>query len=414
MITSIKIGNNTINNYAEVVGEDQSSSAALLVSISEPNVISFGVNEELPAIGTQYLERLLTRRTGLHTINNISPNTNGNFYILGSTCTSVTDQGSNSLVIFDGCVPCQTCKTLAQLQQDLQQAVIWANGMKDCNLYYDATANRLWRDMLNKRTQQGANCAVQSNLKPSLQESQVGTAIKLLHQYKAAVAMWNYLVAAGNATTQILQATQDYGGFVLQSKHRWNFCGRNSGGVTLKVQAYLQSGQTPTFLQSLTPPFAISAHVSSVQANTYMEYGTDKGPNGGLIDDSGITSSFSVSRDQTLKITALFTFTPRYQADVIFSASFKVLPVVWDLNGSYQAQALPQASCTRVTLDQWAALRAQATSILKQEQTSTNQWRIEVTWAAQGNSEQQTLTYLTGFSKHPPYEESDSSESGVE
>ena len=53
----------------------------------------------------------------------------------------------------------------------------------------------------------------------------------MLYQYKAVVAMWNYLVRTKSGVTQILQAPEDYSGFIIQSKRNIDSCGKSSAGT---------------------------------------------------------------------------------------------------------------------------------------------------------------------------------------
>ena len=319
-----------------------------------------------------------------------------------------TDQ--HTLSIFDGCFPCNNCSTLAQLQQDIQNCQIWINGLKDCNLYNQPAAARLWNNMLNKKVQQSISCKLDSTITQNRSED-FGQAIKLLYQYKAVVAMWNYLVRTKSGITQILQAPQDYSGFVIQSKRNIDSCGKLSPGIpTFRVKITLSKGvdnkgQVPSYLSAAS--LGIGFYISKVDQNSYIEYGRDTGT-AYQRNSSGVSMNIlqvSYTETDSIEIQVLFVFQPTKVAASTFSASVKILPVIYKLDHEQAPASTPSA----ILLSKWIALRSYATTIEQAEQAERNTWNIQTTWTIPDQNDpnlDQDYIYYTAYSKYP--EESDS------
>ena len=350
----------------------------------------------------------------IYTINQIQPAAwNGNFNILGSLCTSVTDTtdkedpeqlaGSNSLLIFDGCFSCNTCNVLAQLQEDIQNCQIWINGLKDCNLYYEPAASHMWDNMIAHKTEMPVQCHVNKTGLQSRQEA-FGQATKLFYQYKAAVAMWNYLVKNRSyRKIQIVGAPQDYSGFVVQAKNKLDTCNSDAQELpkTLKLEIRLISGQIPELLQQANRGMGIFA--AYVEQNSYIQYTLDTGIGQAIQSDAVDIEITSDSNDKPL-VRALFTFDPEQPASTIFSASVKILPIVYLKGQTYQKSdqtpiQAPSQQIAAITLQQWIAFRPYATTITQAQQTEKNLWKVDAYWFDSAQAD--TYYYTTSYSKYP-------------
>lgn len=364
----------------------------------------------------------------IYTINNIeaSPK-NGEFLLLGGICTSVVDfmdgsdsllQPSNSheLVLFDGCYPCNTCSTIAQLQEDIQNCQIWLNGLKDCNLYHQTAASRLWQAMLNKKVQQSVSCRLDSSIVAERQHD-FGMATKLLYQYKAAVAMWNYLVRTKSGMTEISIAPQDYAGFVVQSKRNIDSCGKASAGSpTFQISVTLQVGQTASYLAALQ--CGMGFYISKAEENTYIEYGRDTGITRQQdVNNIQMTITSVQYAQQQIQLKIGFTFYPQKCASSIFSAAVKILPVVYKLGYEYpvydekgevqQSYPAPYDSPVQIDLDEWIAWRSKATTVTEAMQKARNRWFIQTIWTTDMEEApiEQSFYYHTAYSKYTEVEE---------
>jgi hypothetical protein len=70
-------------------------------------------------------------------------------------------------------------------------------------------------------------------------QREFGKAVKLLYQYKAVVAMWNYLVFTKARSIEVVQASETHLGFIMQSKRIIDFCDAGLSTVTLHLKATL-------------------------------------------------------------------------------------------------------------------------------------------------------------------------------
>lgn len=409
MLTGIRIANSTLTGNCKLQSDSytqfQTEGSLLRLQLRQP-------------VLTRYPSR--TQLTGaIYTINQLQPASwNGNFNILGSLCTSVTDMtdssdpqqlaSSNALLIFDGCFSCNVCNVLAQMQEDIQNCQIWINGLKDCNLYYEPAAGHMWDNMVARKTQMPLQCHVNKDGLQDRQEA-FGQATKLLYQYKAAVAMWNYLVK--NRTyrkIQIVEAPQDYSGFVVQAKNKLDTCSSDALQLpkTLRLDIQLASGQTPALLQQVQRGMGIFA--APVEENTYIQYTQDTGRGR---PSQTITTDISVAEvSGALHIQVVFTFYPTQQAPTIFSAAVKILPIVYLKGQEYQQDdqttiQAPTEQVTQITLQEWITFRPYATTIAQAQQTEKNLWTVDAYWF--GSQQPDTYYYSTAYSKYP-VEESDS------
>lgn len=363
----------------------------------------------------------------VYTINQIPASYwNGDYLILGGTCTSVTDRTdttdiqtetteSHALSIFDGCFSCNSCQTIAQLQEDIQNLQIWINGFKDCNLYYQPAASRLWNAMLSKKISQEDTCILDTTSLGN-REQDFGQAVKLLYQFKALAAMWNYLIRTRSVIAQLLQAPQDYGGFVVQSKLDVNACQNPQQQVSstkLTIDIQLQSGQTGEYLELINSGMGL--FITKVDQNTYIALGKDSFEHLNLQAASGGTIQFTKeisSRDGKPHIHAQFTFTPSVSCDAVLAGALKILPVIYTKGKTYetggQQTTAPSDSLAQLELSQWIAFRPYATTISEAQQTAFNRWYIQVSWDNEALDQhiQQDYYYTAAFNKRPQLSDS--------
>lgn len=341
----------------------------------------------------------------------------GQFMLMGDYCTSVvqgsddsdpqTSEVSGAIKIFDGCQACADCSSQWYVQSMLQQCMLWLAGLKDCILYYEPAAARLWNQMLQKRVLQVQNCG-KSEIDAEYRQREFGKAVKLLYQYKAVVAMWNYLVFTKARSIEVVKAPETHLGFIMQSKRIIDFCDAGLSTVTLHLKATLQSGQTQSFLAAQGRAMLLS--VTKVTQNTYIQYGKDTGSLGGGLDTGSLSCDISATNQPV--ITCAIQFFPTKQCRAVFSGSIKVLPVIVQGGSSSDAQLY---SSPLVDLGTYAEAAYDATDIDKGQLTKTNRWRIQLAWQfTQGDmvvskQDTQQVTYFTsGFGLYPSRSDSES------
>lgn len=441
---------------------------------------------------------VVLNKKAIKTINNINSFQDGAFNILGSQCVSLhqnlqlqqpTDQlntalatgeqvnldihydlseqelnKKSSVLVYDGCTACQNCNTLWKLHEALQEAHLWAVAMKDCILYNQDTAKLLWNNTLSlegfSNTQQGWTSTTQSPLcfynynitNSNYRETQFIKAMRLLHQYKATVAIWNYLCFLNTSQIQIVEASQDWAGFVIQAKKTYNNCDakektENNTPVTLYLDLQLTEGQIAAYLQSPIVLQKKARHMllfaSVVDQNTYIEIGTDSGGHStrtysyqrqrpgnnneqdatkGTIQysyefipdkfqpvfcsqsqsddnqgtDTALDSSTQLGPNPDPPIRFKFQFKNLPPQRLILSASIKILPVVvyYDPN-NYRIFE---------NIQTYTAHRLKANAIAAVEQTRKNRWAITTGWKQKTQVDcirQETRYYTTGFCKYP-------------
>lgn len=353
----------------------------------------------------------------VRSINSTSPLETGQFMLFGDYCTSVVQHtdtsdpvskpGKHAINIFDGCKSCTDCQVQWQVQSKLQECLLWLAGLKDCILYYQPAAARLWKQMLNKRTLQIQGCG-ESNFDQGYRQREFGKAVKLLYQYKAAVAMWNYLVFTKARSLQVVQANQTHLGFIVQSKRIIDFCDAGISQVKLHITAKLQSGQTNAYLQQQGRVMLVYA--DKVMQNTYIQYGKDTASLGGGLDTGNVSTN--ISANMTPEISCVFSFNPSVQCRAVFSGSLKVLPVICQgsYNQNYQAPSSPL-----IDLQTYALAAYDACDIDISELTKTNRWCITLAWqftvgdmtVTKQDTEQVTY-YTSGFGLYPIRSDSES------
>lgn len=354
----------------------------------------------------------------VRSINYTSPLQTGQFMLFGDYCTSVvqhTDKSdpmsiadSNTINIFDGCKSCTDCQTQWYVQSMLQECLLWLAGLKDCVLHYQPAAARLWKQMLSKRTLKIQDCGKSDIDDQNYRQREFGKAVKLLYQYKAAVAMWNYLVFTKARSLQVIQAPQSHLGFIVQSKRIIDFCDAGISQVKLYITATLQSGQTNQFLSEQGRVMLIYA--GEVQQNTYIQYGKDTASLGGGLDTGNVSAD--ISADMQPRVNCVLTFNPTRECRAVFSGSLKILPVI--CQGAYNPD-YQQPSTPLIDIQTYAAAAYDACDIDLGQLTNTNRWCISIAWqftvgdmtATKQDTEQVTY-YTSGFGLYPTRSDSQS------
>lgn len=354
----------------------------------------------------------------VRSINYTSPLQTGQFMLFGDYCTSVvqhTDKSdpmsiadSNTINIFDGCKSCTDCQTQWYVQSMLQECLLWLAGLKDCVLHYQPAAARLWKQMLSKRTLKIQDCGKSDIDDQNYRQREFGKAVKLLYQYKAAVAMWNYLVFTKARSLQVIRAPQSHLGFIVQSKRIIDFCDAGISQVKLYITATLQSGQTNSFLSEQGRVMLIYA--GEVQQNTYIQYGKDTASLGGGLDTGNVSAN--ISADMQPRVNCVLTFNPTRECRAVFSGSLKILPVI--CQGAYNPD-YQQPSTPLIDIQTYAAAAYDACDIDLGQLTNTNRWCISLAWqftvgdmtATKQDTEQVTY-YTSGFGLYPTRSDSQS------
>lgn len=340
-----------------------------------------------------------TLKTGYITsINQLPPDDFNNIQLLGDMCTSVVTDidpdsgqfGSKDITLFDGCQSCSTCDSVASIQNDLKNLQIWLSGLKDCQLYYEGGAYRLWNQMIQKKNQNmsyiGA-CGIQSKLDRQFK------AIRLLYQYKALVYMWNYLVFLKSGNTQIISAYESYTGFVVRSKRAIDTCGSiQAPQIKLHIQIQLVQGQLPQSLKDLS----MYVYTQKVQQNTLIQVTS---PTGSIEKQASIQCSIQV---QGTHIKAVIGFKPEQTCKGIYSGGIKILPVIGAKDVPTGKQGLE--------IEQYVKLVNKANYITQQQQLKVNRWQAKVWWQypnfgssgdIDDNNSSQTKIYTTGYCTYP-------------
>lgn len=354
----------------------------------------------------------------VRSINYTSPLQTGQFMLFGDYCTSVvqyTDKSdplsaadSNTINIFDGCKSCTDCQTQWYVQSMLQECLLWLAGLKDCVLHYQPAAARLWKQMLSKRTLKIQDCGKSDIDDQNYRQREFGKAVKLLYQYKAAVAMWNYLVFTKARSLQVIQAPQSHLGFIVQSKRIIDFCDAGISQVKLYITATLQRGQTNQFLSEQGRVMLVYA--GEVQQNTYIQYGKDTASLGGGLDTGNVSAD--ISADMQPRVNCVLTFNPTQECRAVFSGSLKILPVI--CQGAYNPD-YQQPSTPLIDIQTYAAAAYDACDIDLGQLTNTNRWCISLAWqftvgdmtATKQDTEQVTY-YTSGFGLYPTRSDSQS------
>lgn len=355
------------------------------------NKVTLSVGDILKSLKLQYIT----------SINQVPPDDFNNIELLGDMCTSVVSSidpdfaqfGSEGITLFDGCQACSSCQSIAKMQDDIKNIQIWLSGMKDCQLYYQDGAFRLWNDMLQKKRlymQNIQSCVNSSQLKRQFK------AIRLLYQYKALVYMWNYIVFLKAGNTQIIPAYQAYSGFVVRSKRAIDTCDSQSIPIIqLHIQIQLVQGQVAENLKDLQ----MYIHTCIVQQNTQVQVNS---PLASIKKQTPIQSDIQV---KNTNVKAVIKFQFNQSCKGIFSGGIKILPVIGPKGLSYNKDG--------IQLQQYIKLRNKSKYITQEQQLKVNRWQAKVWWqypnfGSEGKiddtSSSQTKVYTTGYSSYPQEE----------
>lgn len=167
-------------------------------------------------------------------INHISPLTDGSYFINSDSCTSWKPL-RGGLQLFDMCPSCTDCRDLARATWRYGWLMAGFNGLKDVNLYSDSVVKaraRYLEKYLNETANQ-AGCKEAVNTLPEKYRTlEPLQSTELLHNYLAAVHMWNYAVSRMNSSTEISAAPESPSGLAVQTRHALPAC---DGKACIKV-----------------------------------------------------------------------------------------------------------------------------------------------------------------------------------
>ena len=200
--------------------------------------------------------------TFVRTINGVSPDSNGAFFLSGSECDSwgyivggtavdagykdgdglpvadpvvdlSVDWGTEGIWLTDLCPACDSCELLYRLKQEVIQMKLWLAVLRDVNLYQQHSpdeqrtelteANWLW----DRKFPAESNCGdyiLGSTFSDYAKDAGYSKGLQLIQQYMTTVHMWNYLVNRNNKSDVISIAPEDTSGFVVQTKRSVTSC----------------------------------------------------------------------------------------------------------------------------------------------------------------------------------------------
>ena len=151
---------------------------------------------------------------------------------------------------FDLCPACQTCDTLYDIKQGLEQLNVMLNMLKDIELYKTPTLAGHKSGLENLCIDGGANCAGPWEL------DAVEVGRQLLQQYTTVVHMWNYAVLQNNSSLKLEIAPEDTAGFVVQTKRALPSCDESMQikcTITVSYDAVVPDPQRPSETQTAAP-----------------------------------------------------------------------------------------------------------------------------------------------------------------
>lgn len=423
-LQQLKVQDTTLNQRVQFRGP--------ILSVLD-NTVTLQVN--LKSTVQQAYQRILQQASYVTSIGGVKTDKTGCFSLLGSGCVSVTDATDNtdpdtkaeqnSLVIFDGCKACNSCQDQWQLAKAMQEQHLWLIAMKDCQLYYQDAAASLWQQLLDNRLKdtQGLCINVQSSLDdPGYRQTEFKRAIKLLYQYKALIAMWNYMVYNMNNIITVDRAPQDYAGLVARVKRGFNLCQeQHIDAMTLKITIQRQGtgqAQTGTVIDQVIgqqePPqdakkleYKIYFYAGAVQQNTFTQFRTDSGNKNEA--NKGPTPTVTFQTVSVNKITATIQFTGLVACQATLSAEIKVIPIAIRtdvdndkvLNKYKLTQADFQNSGLSLTIGSFAKFRRINMTVPQTQLTATNRWKISSQWVTVNPPLKDYTFYKTAYCAYP-------------
>jgi len=175
----------------------------------------------------------------VQTINGVSPNDKGEFFLSGSECVSwdLADD-DHTIQLVDLCPACTDCESLYRLKQEVIRMKLWLTLLRDVNLYEDGgsrtSVNFLWTRRIAKEALCG-EYVLGDAFNDYWKEEGFTKSLRLIQQYMTMVHMWNYLVNRNNKSDVIQVAPEDTAGFSVQTKRSVTSCGYNeqNGGQTI-------------------------------------------------------------------------------------------------------------------------------------------------------------------------------------
>lgn len=195
----------------------------------------------------------VTGATFIRTINGVSPDSNGAFFLSGSECDSwgyitggtavdagykdgdgllaadpvVAGSTASGIWLTDLCPACDSCEMLYRLKQEVIQMKLWLAVLRDVSLYQAGNelkeANWLW----DRKFPAEPNCGAYvlgSTFSAYAKDEGYSKGLQLIQQYMTTVHMWNYLVNRNNKSDVISIAPEDTSGFVVQTKRSVTSC----------------------------------------------------------------------------------------------------------------------------------------------------------------------------------------------
>ena len=184
-------------------------------------------------------------------INGVHATDDGNFFLLGSECTSWRYGGSESdleeassvISVLDLCPTCVSCDTAIKLKKQIEYYKMVFNALKDAQLYYDDILQLRTQYLAANRLALPANCAeAVATLDPKFLKSPDIKGLSLFQQYATLLHMWNYVVSQNNASIEIHNTPEDSAGFYVQTKRSLPSCNRQST-IKCTIEVRLASGQ---------------------------------------------------------------------------------------------------------------------------------------------------------------------------
>lgn len=402
-----------------------------LISALSDSVVCFSAS--VKSIYQQAVQRLLEQNRYVTRINSAYPDQTGTVLLLGSQCVSIVDStdtsdqlstpsDSHTINIFDGCKACNDCDSIWQVAQLTKQCHMWTVGLKDCALYHQAAAGELWHRLFSDRRSdsQGyivdtsGNCRYYPQLKQEQRRQRLGRATKLLYQYKATVAMWNYLVYNASSKVRVQTALEDFTGIVIKLKRRFNLCDSSVQQIRLDITAsrtgqpisgFVSDSSDPSDAQPL--PYALSFCVQPITQNTYLQRYTDRGgrSSDAYVDRSSqavdVTTVISYQQQQSV-VQSSVLFIPGIQGgQITCSAQLRILPVF---------QNIENPDIDNLSLSQYAQAVRKNAKYYTQQMTLTNRWYVHTKWTclnAQSISDtaypslQDATYYTTAYNLYP-------------
>ena len=163
----------------------------------------------------------------IRTINNVSPNSKGEFFLSGSDCTS-WDAIENGISLVDLCPACSDCEILYRLKQEVERMKLWLTILRDVSLFNPGSAPQTAYNLWLRRLPEQDNCGTYilgSTFSDYAKDEGYQKGLQLIQQYMTTVHMWNYLVNRNNKSDVIQVAPEDTAGFVVQTKRSVTECG---------------------------------------------------------------------------------------------------------------------------------------------------------------------------------------------